>query len=226
MIYTTQHLDECKIRKKAMDGDKTPWTCTYKTCTTHLWVCSYHKTSNASAMSKAKAELRKSGLTLFHPAVFKTPSKQRGVIRKPSTVPAGRTTANNQTEKTPEDSVKTSSNENAIMSNEKGKLRKFITNARKRGLDVVPEPKGRPIFMFFAAKGRNKPVQVFFDSGCSDAVMREGIPGVEWRGIVTRKGPFGMGGVGGLSSTTKDEWMVLVPRADGKMQSVRGYSMN
>ena len=35
-----------------------------------------------------------------------------------------------------------------------------------------------------------------------------------------------MGGIGGLSSTTKDEWMVLVPREDGKMQAVRGYSMN
>ena len=35
-----------------------------------------------------------------------------------------------------------------------------------------------------------------------------------------------MGGVGGISSMTKDEWMVLVPRADGKMQAVRCYSMN
>ena len=94
-------------------------------------------------------------------------------------------------------------------------------------MDVVPEPEGRPLFLFFfAAKGRNKPVQVFFDSGCSDAVMREGIPGVEWQGIITKRGPFGMGGIGGLSSTTKDEWMVLVPREDGKMQAVRGYSMN
>ena len=83
-------------------------------------------------------------------------------------------------------------------------------------MEVVPEPNGRPIFLFFAAKGRNKPVQVFFDNGCSDAVMRAGIPGVE----------FGMGGVGGISSFTKDEWMVLVPRVDGKMQAVRGYSMN
>ena len=56
--------------------------------------------------------------------------------------------------------------------------------------------------------------------------MREGIPGVEWKGCITKHGPFGMGGVGGMASKTRDEWMVLVPRADGKMQAVRGYSMN
>ena len=34
-----------------------------------------------------------------------------------------------------------------------------------------------------------------------------------------------MGGVGGLATQTKDEWMVLVPRVDNKMQAVRGHSM-
>ena len=118
------------------------------------------------------------------------------------------------------------SNKNVAKSDEKGRLRKFFNSAKKQGIEVVAEPKGRPIFLFFAAKGRNKPVQVFFDKGCSDCVVREGIPGVEWKGIITKKGPFGIGGVGGLSSLTKDEWMVLVPRADGKMQAVRCHSMN
>ena len=112
------------------------------------------------------------------------------------------------------------------VSDEKGRLRKFFNSAKRQGLDVAPEPKGKPIFLFFAAKGRNKAVKVFFDKGCSDCIVREGIPGVEWKGIITKKGPFGMGGVGGISSMTKDEWMVLVPRADGKMQAVRCYSMN
>ena len=109
---------------------------------------------------------------------------------------------------------------------ERGRLRKFFNSAKRQGMEIAPEPKGKPIFMFFAAKGRNKPVNVFMDNGCSDCVVREGIPGVELKGTITKKGPFGMGGVGGLSSYTKDEWMVLVPRADGKMQAVRCYSMN
>ena len=55
--------------------------------------------------------------------------------------------------------------ESESMPSEKGKLRKFFKTAKKKGMDVVPEPNGRPIFLFFAAKGRNKPVQVFFDKG-------------------------------------------------------------
>ena len=80
--------------------------------------------------------------------------------------------------------------------------------------------------MFFAVQGKNKPVLTFFDNGCSDPVVREGIPGVEWDGCITKRGPFGMGGVGGLSTHTKDEWMDLVPRVDNKMQAVRCHSMN
>ena len=72
----------------------------------------------------------------------------------------------------------TRSEENVDKPAEKGKLKKFFKTAKKNGMEVVPEPNGRPIFLFFAAKGRNKPVQVFFDNGCSDAVMREGIPGL------------------------------------------------
>ena len=65
------------------------------------------------------------------------------------------------------------------MGYEKGRLRKFFNSAKSQGLEVAPEPKGKPIFLFFAAKGRNKAVKVFFDKRCSDCIVREGIPGVK-----------------------------------------------
>jgi hypothetical protein len=49
---------------------------------------------------------------------------------------------------------------------------------------------------------------------------------VEWKGCITQQGAFDKGGVGGLAGQTKDERMVLVPRADKKMQTVRCHSMN
>ena len=79
--------------------------------------------------------------------------------------------------------------------------------------------------MFFPVAGTNKPVLTFLDTGCSDAVVREGIPGVEWKGCITQRGPFDMGGVGCLAAQTKDEWMVLVPRVDNKMQALRCHLM-
>merc|ERR1711940_185898 len=105
-------------------------------------------------------------------------------------------------------------------------LEELFRGAKNQGIEVVPEPKGRPIFMFFPVAGTNKPVLTSFDSGCSDAVVREGIPGVEWKGCITKCGPFNMGGVGGLQSQTKDEWMCLVPRVDNRLQAVRYHSMN
>ena len=91
---------------------------------------------------------------------------------------------------------------------------------------MIAEPRGKPIFKFFAAWGKVHPVTTFFDDGCSDCVMREGVPGIEWEGIITKKGPFNMGGVGGLATLTRDEWMVLVPLANGDKQAVRCFSMD
>ena len=79
-------------------------------------------------------------------------------------------------------------------------LEELFEGSKNQGIEVVPEPRGRPIFLFFPVAGINKPVLTFFDSGCSDAVVREGIPGVEWKGCITQHGPFNMGGVGGLQS--------------------------
>ena len=52
----------------------------------------------------------------------------------------------------------------------------------------------------------------FFDDSCSDCIMREYVPGVQWEGVVTKKGPY-------------DEWMVLVPLANVNKQAVRCQSM-
>ena len=94
---------------------------------------------------------------------------------------------------------------------EESRIEEFVSNAEKDGTRVIAEPQGKPIFKFFAAWGRVHPVITFFDDGCSDCVMREGVPGIEWDGIITKKGPFNMGGVGGLVTPTRDEWMVLAP---------------
>ena len=120
-----------------------------------------------------------------YPAVFKPPIRSGDAVRVAKATKArseGMRAAsdNRDTENVKEDRLE--NGEASVKCDERGKVRKFLSTARRKGMDVVPEPEGRPLFLFFAAKGRNKPVQVFFDNGCSDAVMREGVPGVEWRG--------------------------------------------
>ena len=83
---------------------------------------------------------------------------------------------------------------------------------------IVPVPAGESLFLFHDAQGKFYPVKTFYDSGCSHAVFRDGIPGAQLRGQLVTKGPFNIGGVGGLTAVAKDEWVVTVPRTDGKKQ--------
>ena len=91
----------------------------------------------------------------------------------------------------------------------------MVARIRAKGVKVVEEPEGRPMFQFFMAKGRTKAVKTFVDSGCSDAIFREGVPEVQWDGAISKPGPFDMGGVGGLAAQTRDEWVCQVPLVCG-----------
>ena len=45
------------------------------------------------------------------------------------------------------------------------------------------------------------------------------------RGTLLAKGPFEMGGVGGITTTAEEEWLVQFTRTDKKKQLVRGVTM-
>ena len=42
-------------------------------------------------------------------------------------------------------------------------------------------------------------MNTFYDTGCSHAVFKSGVPGTELKGQLVAKGPFRIGGVGGLT---------------------------
>ena len=43
-----------------------------------------------------------------------------------------------------------------------GQIEELLRGAKSQGRELVPELKGRPIFMFFPVAGTNKPVLTFF----------------------------------------------------------------
>ena len=104
-------------------------------------------------------------------------------------------------------------------------VRKIRRVEKKRGGEVVPVPTGEPLFLFHATQGKKEPVKTFYDSGCSHAVFKDGIPGEQLRGQLVAKGPFNIDGVGGLSTLALDEWVVSVPRTDGKKQLIQGLTV-
>ena len=104
-------------------------------------------------------------------------------------------------------------------------VRKIRRVEKKKGAEVVPVPEGEPMFLFHPTKGKTEAVNTFYDSGCSHAVFKQGIPGDQLRGQVVNKGPFQIGGVGGLVTTAYDEWVVSVERVDGKKQLIQGLTV-
>ena len=79
--------------------------------------------------------------------------------------------------------------------------------------------------MLQGVEGLHNPVYTFYDSGCSEAIFREEIPGKELRGTILAKGPFQMGAVGNTPVVAEEEWLVQMNREDGKKQLIRGVTM-
>ena len=103
--------------------------------------------------------------------------------------------------------------------------RKLRRTEKKKGSEIVPVPDGEPLFLFHGTQGRNRPVNVFYDNGCSHAVFKSGVPGTELKGQLVARGPFQIGGVGGLTTVAEEEWVVLLPRTDNKKQLVQGLTV-
>ena len=82
------------------------------------------------------------------------------------------------------------------------------------------------MFMFQALRGKTEPVLAFYDSGCSNACLKTGIPGVQLKGQVLAKGPFTVEGVNGVLIQAQDEWIVHLDRIDGKKQELRGVTLD
>ena len=101
------------------------------------------------------------------------------------------------------------------------KLKRSLKNAA-----VVDVPIGDPMFMFFGANGRTRPLNTFIDNGCSHAVFNKLIPGQELKGQLIQNGPFDIGGVGGAKVMAHGEWVCSMDRLDGRKQLVQGLTVD
>ena len=215
ITYSKNHNAACDIKLKA------ELQCKSQGCKRNVWLCDQHKhePANAVVIKKMKDTVARQGWTLGmvsvmspKPSPASSPSPKRR--SKKSKISESPKTANKAQLGKPES---TAVGEEAV--------EELRISLETKGITVEEEPRGRPMFQFFLAKGKTKPVMTFMDSGCSDAVFREGVPGVQWEGAVTRAGPFPMGGVGGMEALTRDEWKVFMPLVNGACAEVRGHSM-
>ena len=80
--------------------------------------------------------------------------------------------------------------------------------------------------MFQGVEGKTKSTKWFYDSGCSSICMKTFIPLTEYDSTLLQRGPFNIGGVGGLKVMANDEYLISVKRFDGRMQHFQGVTMD
>ena len=210
-----------KNKKNKTDKTKYEFTCRDQICYKHMWLCFKHKSGNQDSMDKKAADLdQKHGYKLAHFLGCSRPSAPMPshLSTYPSTSQPG----------TPLDTCQTAATSPAIDSNvfrtAEKKLKKKAVGIGDP-VEIVPIPEGEPMFMFQALKGKTKAVNGFYDSGCSNACLRAGIPGAQLHGQMLAKGPFNVSGVQGITIQAQDEWLVYLDRVDGRKQLLRGVTL-
>ena len=94
------------------------------------------------------------------------------------------------------------------------------------GTTIDTTDKGTPMFMFGTAEGRSRAVKILYDSGCSDLLMKHGVPGHELEGVKVQQGPFVIGAVAGVQVMARDAWMVKMKMLDGCCQVLEGLTVD
>ena len=63
-------------------------------------------------------------------------------------------------------------------------------------------------------------MQVFLDSGCNTAIVKDGVPQKEFNSSLLRPGPIDIDVATGIKVYTKGEWGLSLPLNDGSVQAV------
>ena len=87
-------------------------------------------------------------------------------------------------------------------------------------------PEGRSIFMMGETKGVTRPINIFYDSGCSGMLLREGVQHELGKSVRKQKGPFYVRGVGNSTVKVNDEWQSSLELIDGSRQIVEGFAVD
>ena len=195
-------------KKESTSAGKTKYnfTCKDPLCFRHMWICAKHKPANQASMESKAAELETNhNLKLIHFLGcnnFTASRVKQATVNTPTVADAV------PVEETPPTPSKVG---DKVFKTAEKKLRRKSSGSQGP-VEVVPIPRAEPMFMYQALKGKTDPVNGFYDSGCSNACLRTGIPGAQLKGQVLAKGPFNITGVNGVNITAQDERLVHLDR--------------
>ena len=105
------------------------------------------------------------------------------------------------------------------------KLRKELASIGEK-VELRPIPKGKAQFMIGQTKGKSRPLNILYDSGCYALLMKEGVQNELGKAVLKTKGPFVVNGVGNTSVKVNDEWQTSLSLVDGARQAVEGWTVD
>ena len=187
------------------NSSKNRFSCSANRCCYHSWVCLRHKSENKSLMEKFSQEFRKRNMVFTYLANLK-PNMEDCQILYPSNLTSSDTSSVQIDDAAlPARTNKYSGNNRKppdLTINETMKKLKDLTPI---GEELVTKVKDPPLFMFSSTPGRYSEVQIFYDTGNSHVLFKEGTP-ENLYGVKTRTGPFPLGAVGDTTVWGSDEW--------------------
>ena len=217
-------------KKKIICGGCKPhkFTCTHlgrnanSRCLLHVWTCNAHKQEGGNK------EVIKDFNSVWHRKTGEQVVMISSLPDNPAEI-SDLTVMNNEkpTANSEQPRVISSLTGQATPASIAQAARRLRRNEKRRNPDAefLPVPDGQGLFLFCPVEGRTRDLNFFFDSGCTNALFEEGIPGNELRGQVVEKGPFIIHGVNNVKIVAGDEWLVQLYRADGRIQLVKGLSL-
>ena len=177
-----------------------------------MWVCRKHKKLNEGTMKKQQARLKQNGGSLNFNVDCVNPAQSVNPPSKnlPHYVP---TTCAEQVSTTtvPVQPIQSNSRKSR-----NAKKKKIIPSS-----GFIPVPRGTPVFMFEGVQGKTRSVNWFYDTGCSHLCMRNEIPVTEFESSLLQKGPFNIGGVGGMQVKANNEFTVKRKKRKLKRQQTQ-----
>ena len=188
------------VRHKCITNEtKNRFSCSVNRCLFHSWVCLRHKQENKELLDKFKQEMQKRNMVFSYIVSLShilescpTSSNQPLDVDNSSVEKQSLATKKQSRSKKPPD---------LSIEETLDKLR----NLTPEGENLITNLKDPPLFMFSSTPGRFSDIQIFYDTGNSHVLFKEGTP-QNLYGVKTRSGPFALGAVGNTTVWGGDEW--------------------
>ena len=193
------------------NATKNRFSCSVQRCCFHSWVCLRHREENRALLERFHQEMqkRKMTFTYFSSIMFADLNSTDSSLN-----PTGETCSNSikDVDATNLGVVSAAGRPKALNKTGKKPVNLSVPRAIQKlqeltpeGQHLVTELKDPPLFMFSYTTGKHSDVQIFYDTGNSHVLFKDGTP-ENLYGVKIRTGPFPLGAVGDTTVWGGDEW--------------------